>query len=423
MEFLKLDAKEFDEFALNHPLGGFWQSSDMAHMQEKNGSLTYYVGVKENGKLLGASMLTLKKIHLGYYFARSLRGPLLDYGNEELVNFFMREVFSFLKNKKVLFYHIDPYLPLNYIDLEGRVKEDGPHNMSVVELLKELGFKHEGFVKGIDNSKEPRYIYTIPLKGKSEDELLNSFERKCMRSGKKAQKYKVEVEELQRDELYILDEVVAKTSERRGFAWRDNTYHQRLYDAFHAKGHVKFLVAKIDLKNYEADLKADLAKEEAAYEDACRHLLKVESAKMIKKRDLAQEQNTGLKAKLEDAKKMKEEDGEVLNLASGIFFVYGREILCLMSGVYEKYMRFCAPYMLHYTMMEECIKRGMERYNLYGTSGIFDESADDYGVFLFKKGFNGQVEELIGDFEIVLNKGAAKLYHCLQKVRSVLKKS
>ena len=103
------------------------------------------------------------------------------------------------------------------------------------------------------------------------------------------------------------------------------------------------------------------------------------------------DENCMLKKKLEEADQMIQEDGQVLDLASGIFFTYGKEVLCLMSGVYEKYMRFAAPYAMHWKMMNYCIEHGMERYNLYGTSGIFDEGAPDYGVYLFKKGFQGEV--------------------------------
>ena len=112
-------------------------------------------------------------------------------------------------------------------------------NRDVVSLLKKLGYRHEGFTRGIDLSREPRWIYTIPLKGKTPEELMKQFERKTVRSIKKAQKYNVQVHELSRDQIEIYEKVLKQTGERRGFQGRDDEYH-RLYDAFHDAGYVKF---------------------------------------------------------------------------------------------------------------------------------------------------------------------------------------
>ncbi|NME43785.1 aminoacyltransferase [Faecalicoccus pleomorphus] len=129
-----------------------------------------------------------------------------------------------------------PYVPH---DLDGNVVEGDFDNRDVVSLLKKLGYRHEGFTRGIDLSREPRWIYTIPLKGKTPEELMKQFERKTVRSIKKAQKYNVQVHELSRDQIEIYEKVLKQTGERRGFQGRDDEYH-RLYDAFHDAGYVKF---------------------------------------------------------------------------------------------------------------------------------------------------------------------------------------
>ena len=68
---------------------------------------------------------------------------------------------------------------------------------------------------------------------------MKQFERKTVRSIKKAQKYNVQVHELSRDQIEIYEKVLKQTGERRGFQGRDDEYH-RLYDAFHDAGYVKF---------------------------------------------------------------------------------------------------------------------------------------------------------------------------------------
>ena len=40
---------------------------------------------------------------------------------------------------------------------------------------------------------------------------------------------------------------------------------------------------------------------------------------------------------------------------------------------------------------------GYKRYNFYGIQDVFNPKGKDYGVYEFKKGFGGYVEELIGE--------------------------
>ncbi len=423
MKFTELSQQEFDQFAIHHPLCNFWQTSNMAKMREAKGFSTYYVGVKnEEGSIIAGSMLSSIPVFMGSCLVQALRGPLLDYQNQELLTFFHTHLIEFLNTKNCLYFHIDPYLPYVPHDLEGNTIEGDFDNRNVVEALKALGYRHEGFTKGIDLSREPRWIYTIPLKGKTPDELMKQFERKTIRSIKKAQKYNVQVHELDRDHIEVYEKVLQQTGERRGFQGRDDEYHHRLFDAFYPDGYVKFLNATVDLEDYKKDLRKDLENQKTIVENSQKRLSQQESPKIRKKMDLANEQIDQLEKKLEEANQMIKEDGEVLDLASGIFFTYGKEVLCLMSGVYEKYMRFAAPYAMHWKMMNYCLEHGMERYNLYGTSGIFDSSAPDYGVYLFKKGFQGEVLELIGDFEYIVQPKKYALYQFLRNIKHKIRK-
>ena len=156
-------------------------------MREAKGFSTYYVGIKdESGKIIAGSMLSVFPIFMNGTLVQALRGPLLDYKDEEQVTFFHEHLIAFLKKKNCIYLHIDPYVPYVPHDLDGNVVEGDFDNRDVVSLLKKLGYRHEGFTRGIDLSREPRWIYTIPLKGKTPEELMKQFERKTVRSIKKA---------------------------------------------------------------------------------------------------------------------------------------------------------------------------------------------------------------------------------------------
>lgn len=110
------------------------------------------------------------------------------------------------------------------------------------------------------------------------------------------------------------------------------------------------------------------------------------------------------------------ERGKELTLSSSVFFVNKNEIMCLLAGVYEEYKQFSSPFALHWAMMKYGMEHNIKRYNLYGISGIFNESAEDYGVYLFKKEFNGEVIELIGEFNVSLSP-LNEIYNFMKKLK------
>lgn len=67
-------------------------------------------------------------------------------------------------------------------------------------------------------------------------------------------------------------------------------------------------------------------------------------------------------------------------------------------------------------MIKYALEHNINRYNFYGISGDFSEDAPDAGVIKFKKGYNADVYEYIGDFVKPINKPAYTAYKVLKKV-------
>ena len=61
-------------------------------------------------------------------------------------------------------------------------------------------------------------------------------------------------------------------------------------------------------------------------------------------------------------------------------------------------------------MMQYALEEGIKRYDFYGISGKFDEQAADYGVFQFKQGFGGVVEEYVGVFDFPIKKSLYSMF-------------
>ena len=101
--------------------------------------------------------------------------------------------------------------------------------------------------------------------------------------------------------------------------------------------------------------------------------------------------------------------------------LYGDEIVYLFSGSYAEYMSFCGQYRLQWEIIKYAADNGYKRYNFYGIQDVFNPNGKDYGVYEFKKGFGGYVEELLGSF--ILNIGiVGKLYDTLKGIKKTIKK-
>ena len=83
-----------------------------------------------------------------------------------------------------------------------------------------------------------------------------------------------------------------------------------------------------------------------------------------------------------------------------MFILYGDEVVYLISGNYKKYMQFNAQYLIQWEMINFAVNNNYKRYNFYGISGNFDKKDKNYGMYEFKKGFNGYVIKLIGELEL-----------------------
>ena len=84
-----------------------------------------------------------------------------------------------------------------------------------------------------------------------------------------------------------------------------------------------------------------------------------------------------------------------------MFMMFGDEIIYLFSGNVDKYNNFYSQYLIQWIMIKYAIENKYKKYNFYGISGKFNPGED--GVYEFKKGFGGHVEEYIGDFYLPIN--------------------
>ena len=84
---------------------------------------------------------------------------------------------------------------------------------------------------------------------------------------------------------------------------------------------------------------------------------------------------------------------------------------CYVYGASDNVYRNVMPnYLIQWEMIRWAIQTGCTVYDFQGVSGnITDENDHLYGLYRFKKGFNGTLDELAGEFDYVYRPLRAKL--------------
>lgn len=422
MEFKEISEMEFDQFSRNYEDTNFWQSTNMAHLREWNGWSTKYVAVFENNKIKAATMLSYRKVFLGKTFVQAVRGFLIDFTNLELLDFFHKEIMIYLKQLNCMYFKVDPYLTRIERDINGDLVENGFNHEWIVEHFKKLGYHHTGYLRGDDIDREPNWMFVLDLKGKNKEQLLKEFDHQTRWTINKTLKLGIEVTPIDPNDLTIFKDMMEHTAERRGFADHSMHYYKGLFDCFEKQGNMLAFYAQLDVNAYENRLKEERNRIKSDLNIVETALAEVANSKKYnkKKRVLIEELEVNEK-KLKEAQELKK-DGDVLTLASATFILYGKEIMYLYSGAYDKYMRFNAAYAIQWHIIQYALEHGYERYNFYGISGYFERNQEGYGVYEFKRGFNGHVEELVGDFYYYLKPNLYRLYCSLRSLRNHLRK-
>ena len=74
-------------------------------------------------------------------------------------------------------------------------------------------------------------------------------------------------------------------------------------------------------------------------------------------------------------------------------------------------------------MIKEAIANKCDIYDFRGVSGVVDENHPQYGLYRFKKGFNAEFTEFIGEVYIPYKPLTYKMYKISEKAFRTLRKA
>ena len=404
MVFENITENEYEKFWNIYDNKCFLSSIEIGHLREKNNWHISYVGLKNNNKIIACAMLLSKKRHFNKYEYYAIRGPLIDYNNYDLLNIFFSELKKYIKNNNGYILRIDPYIIDYQRDIDGNIIKGGINNSKIITYLNKIGFKKN------NNDEQNNLLFTLNLKNKSIDQVLTEMKSNTRNIINKVMKSNIKIKELNYDELHIFYDILKKTGDRKNFKVKSFNYYQNMFKIF--KNKIKFLITEIDLNENNILLKEELKNKEI-------ELNKLSNAKYNNGK------KNNIKNEIDSIKKKITYNNEIIEktkrnniiMSSSVFIIMKPEIVYLSSGNIEKYLKFNSQYALQWEMIKYAINNGFDKYNFYGIITYDDKNNKDYGIYEFKRGFNGNVEKLIGEYELPISKE----YYFIKIIRKIKK--
>ena len=407
MELVELNRDEFIEFSKNYPNSLFFQSPYWIDIKKDNGWTGTMIGLKEDNKIIAGTVLLFKKIKvINKNIVYSPRGFLLDYNDTELLNAFVSRLKSYLKTKNALFLKINPYVKYQDRTVDGEIVPE-TRNFKVMKDLKNLGFNHNGFYVTMDEKKdlEPRWLSVLNLKDIDLDTLFKNMRSTTRWSIRNSEKNSLRIIECNKEDLKEFKLLMQHTAERREFIDRPLSYYENLYDILSKENLVKVLLVEINFKSL-------LEKTKIEYKELTDKIERIKD-NPLKEKELKElsSQTESFERRINDLEEYNKSYGDTKIIAGGLYMLYGKHLVYLLGASYKEFMKYNSQYLLQWEMIKYAKENGYDTFNFYGIDGDFRKESKNYGLFDFKRGFNAEVVELIGEFDLVINKSLYGLYN------------
>jgi lipid II:glycine glycyltransferase (peptidoglycan interpeptide bridge formation enzyme) len=416
MRIVELTKKQFDDYAITNLNRNFYQTSQYGTLMSRHGFTDHYIAlINDNNKILAASLILIQRLFGNFKCAYSPRGFLIDFNDFELLTSFIDYLKHYLLQKGVLYLKIDPHVIHLERNKKGLPINSERNGLDVINRLKHLGFEHAGFNLYFENLK-PRW--NAVLNTEQITNIFNSFDKKTRSKIRKSEKKGVIIYKGTKEDIKTFYSLIDKKHTRQ------LNYYLDLYDIFGRFNMFEIYFAKLSPEIYlkrskvlyenELRLNSEISEEMQDNIGNC-HILnkKMESDKLLNM----------YKNDVNFATKLYQTGHKEIILATNAIIKYGNEIFFLIDGINQKFREFNANYLLKWKIIEEYSKLGFTKYHFNGITGDFNLKNKYYGLYDFKIGFNAEVTEYIGEFNLVINKLSYNTYKNLKPLEALFGKN
>lgn len=418
MEFVLLTEEEYRQFLKSNPQASFMQTVELSHLKKELGSKIHFVGIKKDNQIIAGSMILEDTTILNKKMFYAPRGLIVDYHDKELLSFFTKELKKYIKKNNGFILTIDPNVIYRVRTSDGDIDDNNKADDESINNLLSLGYKHYGFNLYLD-TMQARWCYRISL-----DEDYESKKVKFSKSTRKNIDFCIKkglmVREGTIDDLKVMAEIFEITSKRKDFFSRSLEYYQKMYR--HMKDLMTIYIAYLDPDTYYKHTLSLLEEAKKNYQTVLDKMEKdMIGSKLINQKETTLKQITKYEHELEKAKEFKKKFPNGKDIGCLLSLRSGNEYLTLSSGTLAEYREFTPKYLMYEHHIKEAYKEGFKYCNFYGITGDFDPKGKYYGIYEFKKGFNGNVIEYIGQFELKVT-WFYNVYKILKRIKRFIRR-
>lgn len=386
-----------DEFVKKHPLCSTFQSAKWAEVKDNwDHALT---AVYDDDKIVAAALVLIKHLPLNFCMMYIPRGPVMDYKNHELVEFYLTSLRKWAKKKKCVFITLDPALPIRqfYMEHEADTTYD-KDVLSFIDSVKAMGGVFKGFTKDMKYTIQPRFHMGLYYKNEWEKDIP----KQTMSSIRKALSKHVEMELISFDKLDEFSRIMHITEERKGIHLRNKAYFEKLLRVYGDDAHV--FMAKVNPQKRAKELNERMLVLQARLQD-----------ENIKEKGIrkANEEIRMITDELNSFKAVLNDDDKDVYIACGLMVTYGSWADMMYAGMDDAYRMFRPQYFLYYKQFEMAFTNGYQ----YATMGGVEGSLDD-GLSEFKSKFHPTVTEYVGEFDLPCMTLFYKAAKFLQRIKT-----
>ena len=223
----KSDEEEYTRFLESNERCNFQQSLEWAKVKT-SWKREVILAEDSSKKIIGSLMVWIRKIPIFGNIMYSARGPVCDIHNMEILK-------QLTEGAKLLAQKYNAIV----LRIEPDIKSD---DTSFRNIMLELGYSIKDDAKNFREEIQPRYVFRLDTKDKTEDEIFKNFHSKTRYNIRLATKKGVTIKDGTKEDLKDFHKIMVTTGIRDGFITRPLEYFERMYDCLGPE-HMKILMA------------------------------------------------------------------------------------------------------------------------------------------------------------------------------------
>ena len=335
--------KEYKKFLEGHPKCNFQQSLEWAEVKKPNWQPDVILAEDANKNIIGSLCVWIRKMPVFGNIMYAPRGPVCDDHDITVIKQLTEGAAELAKKYNAMGLRIEPDV----------LKTDDKFR----EIVLNLGYKVKDNAKDFKDEIQPRFVFRLNIKDKTEEEIMAGFHQKWRYNVRLAARKGVVVKEGTKEDLKDFHKIMVETGTRDGFITRPLSYFEKMYDNMVPGGHMKLLMAYYENKP----------------------------------------------------------------IAGVIPIFYGNKTWYLYGASSNQHRNLMPNYLLQWEMIKMAIARHDDIYDFRGVSGVVDKNHPQYGLYRFKQGFGATFTEFIGEIYIPYKPVKYALYKFSEKAFRTLR--